>query len=205
MKVSRAANIQSKLAPSVRRYDDFGPAEWFCGVDVAYADSTAFAAAAVTDREGRLVESRSAKVAVRHPYIPGYFMLREAPAARRVLARLRHDYDVLLVDGHGVLHPRRCGLASYLGVTLDKPTIGVAKSLLCGIVTKDNVVEHEGEALGFALRGDGKPVYVSVGHRISLETAVKLVRMLGKVSTIPEPLRFADLISKEKRAEKLRL
>jgi deoxyribonuclease V len=118
-------------------------------------------------------------------------MLREAPPIFHTLKLLKNNYDLLLVDGHGLLHPRKCGLACYIGVTLDKPTIGIAKSLLCGTVRPDGFIELDGEILGYAI---SKKLYVSVGHRITLKTAIALVKELGT-----GPLRLADINSKEKR------
>jgi deoxyribonuclease V len=124
-------------------------------------------------------------------------MLREAEPAMHTLAMLKGEYDLLLVDGHGRLHPRKCGLACYLGVTLDKPAIGVAKSRLCGTMRSDGFVEMGGEVLGYVI---SKKMYVSVGHRISLETAITIVQELGI-----EPLRLADIKSKmQKRRKGLR-
>jgi deoxyribonuclease V len=100
----------------------------------------------------------------------------------------------LLVDGHGQLHPRRCGLACFVGVTLDTPAIGVAKSLLCGRV-KGEDIELGGQMLG---RLVNERLYVSVGHRISLGTAADIVkRLVAEKSRIPEPLRLADEMSKK--------
>jgi len=105
------------------------------------------------------------------------------------------------VDGHGILHPRRCGLACYVGIDANIPTIGVAKSLLCGGVQSDNFVTHKDEILGYALKSNEnskKVVYVSVGHKISLPTSIELVKSITKINQyIPEPLRVADKLSKE--------
>ena len=97
----------------------------------------------------------------------------------------------MLVDGHGLLHPRKCGLACYIGVTIDKPTIGIAKSLLCGTIRPDGFIELDGEILGYAIN---KKLYISVGHRITLKTAISLVKENGI-----EPLRLADINSKKKK------
>ena len=200
------AELQRKLAPKVCRYDDFQSAEIFCGVDASYIDNTAFCAAVVMNLKLELLELRKHKVEVRYPYVPGYFMLREAPVVKRILSRVKTKFDVLLIDGHGILHPRRCGLASYLGITLGKPSIGIAKSLLCGKVKEDNFIEHEGEILGYALKQSAsRYTYVSTGHRIGLDTAVKFVKMLTKAGhTLPEPIHLADLSSKQKKREELR-
>jgi deoxyribonuclease V len=139
----------------------------------------------------RLVESVDAQTIVKYPYVPGLLMLREAEPIFYTLKLLKNSYDLLLVDGHGLLHPRKCGLACYIGVTIDKPTIGVAKSRLCGTIWPDGFIDLDGEILGYAI---SKKLYISVGHRITLKTAITLVKELGV-----EPLRLADINSKKKK------
>jgi deoxyribonuclease V len=145
------------------------------------------------DRQS-VIESVDAETAVTHPYVPGLLMLREAGPILHTLRMLKGGYDLLMVDGHGLLHPRRCGLACYVGVTLNKPTIGVAKSRLCGTVRPDGFVELGGEILGYAI---SKKLYVSVGHRTSLKTAIAIVKEFGT-----EPLRLADINSKAQKRRK---
>lgn len=188
------ARQQAKLAKKVVAHDDFVDADLVCGVDVSYRQGVAYCCAVVVDGKFNMVERASTKSIIKQPYIPGLFVLREAGPALRTIKKLKR-YDVLMVDGHGMLHPRRCGLACYLGLALDRPAIGVAKSLLCGTVKDDNV-EIDGEVLGRVIEGR-KKLYVSVGHRISLESAVALTRsMTGKREWLPEPLRLADSYSR---------
>jgi deoxyribonuclease V len=139
----------------------------------------------------KLIESVNLQTIVKYPYVPGLLMLREAEPIFYTLKMLKNTYDLLLIDGHGLLHPRKCGLACYIGVTLDKPTIGIAKSRLCGRVLPDGFVELDGEILGYAL---SKKLYISVGHRVTLKTAIALVKELGV-----EPLRLADINSKKNK------
>ena len=177
--------------------DDFGDILRICGVDVAYSGSNnaAYCSAVIMDRNMQyLVESIDVQTVVKHPYVPGLLMLREAEPIFYTLRLLKNSYDLLLVDGHGLLHPRKCGLACFVGVTLNKPTIGVAKSLLCGAVRPDGFVELDGELLGYAI---SKKIYISVGHRITLKTAVDLVKEIGI-----EPLRLADINSKRNRKQR---
>ncbi|MDQ3719026.1 MAG: endonuclease V, partial [Thermoproteota archaeon] len=145
-----------------------------------------------------LIESVNTKSIVKHPYIPGLFILRESEPILTTLKLLKNHYDLLLIDGHGILHPRKCGLASYIGVLIDKPTIGVAKSILCGSVMEDQFVRYDGTVLGFTIKKEGKKqIYVSVGHKISLTTAIHIIkRLIKKEEWVPEPLRIADLNSK---------
>jgi deoxyribonuclease V len=129
-------------------------------------------------------------------------MIREARPVLTTLKAMKKEMDLLLIDGHGVLHPRRCGLACYIGIALNKPTIGVGKRLLCGSVRNDNFIDDNGEIIGFRVNNTGndkRSVYVSVGNLISLVTSVRLVQDLTKERQwIPEPLRLADINSKNK-------
>jgi deoxyribonuclease V len=114
------------------------------------------------------------------------------------LISLKNRFDLLLIDGHGVLHPRRCGVASYVGVIIDRPTIGVAKSLLCGIVKENNFIDVDGVISGFKLvKEKKKPIYISVGHKMNLIDAIRIVKQLVKPKErIPEPLRLMNINSK---------
>lgn len=172
--------------------------EYICGVDVSYRHNIACAAAVILNYNLELIESVSTRSQVRFPYIPGLFMLREAVPILKTIRALKHPFDVLLVDGHGVLHPRRCGLASYVGYVSGIPTIGVAKKLIVGVIIDNGFVEYEGDILGCKVHMEsGKDIFVSVGHSISLHSAVGLVTKLTKINEwIPEPLRLADINSK---------
>ncbi|MDQ3948191.1 MAG: endonuclease V [Thermoproteota archaeon] len=196
-----AIRLQKNIAKKVvAAKDDFGRISSICGVDIAYGSGSnsngAYCSAVIMDRNmQKLVESVDVQTIVKYPYVPGLLMLREAEPIFYTLKLLKNTYDLLLIDGHGLLHPRKCGLACYIGVTLDKPTIGVAKSRLCGMVRPDGFVELGGEILGYAI---SKKLYISVGHRVTLKTAIALVRELGI-----EPLRLADInsrINKKKSA-----
>lgn len=125
-------------------------------------------------------------------------MLREGPLAIKTISKLNTNFDAIMIDGHGLLHPRRCGLACFVGLSLDRPAVGVAKSLLCGRERADHFVEYKGEVRGYALEAQGKKLFVSVGHKMSLSTAVLLVEKFIKPGQrSPEPLRVADERSKQ--------
>ena len=176
--------------------------KYACGVDVSYKNNIAYCSASVIDKDSLdAVEGANTITVVDEPYIPGLFILREYKPIISALQLVKKEFQILLVDGHGVLHPRRCGLASYTGVMINKPTIGVAKSLLCGFVKKDKSIEFGGDVLGFQIRScNKKHIYVSIGHKISLGTAVKIVKELTRIGQwIPEPLRIADISSKRLR------
>jgi deoxyribonuclease V len=192
LKYDDAIKLQKEISKKVVATDDLGVIKRICGVDVAYAGDTAYCSAVVMEGQS-VVESVDEEETVTHPYVPGLLMLREAGPILHALSMLKDGYDLLLVDGHGLLHPRRCGLACYVGVTLDKPTIGVAKSRLCGTVRLDGFVEVDGEVLGYAV---SKKLYVSVGHKISLKTAISIVK------EGVEPLGQADINSRAQKRRK---
>jgi len=191
------------------------PVRLVAGVDVAYIAEDSVCAVTVLDYETmNLVEKSTSRQKTRFPYIPGFLSFREVPPAVSAIRKLTLRPDVFLVDGHGYAHPRRLGFASHLGLVLDAPTIGVAKSLLCGEVRnrvddKWKPVVHEGEIVGRAVfkSSHAKPIYVSVGHKVSLETAVGIVLHCSKEQRIPEPLRQAHsaaIKEREYRRQKVR-
>ncbi len=211
-----AAALQAHWRARIRSRDTRGPIRRVCGVDVAYDPlrNLACAAAAVVELPGLVeVESSTAAVPVRFPYIPGLLGFREAPAVLEALKRLDSRPDLLLVDGHGLAHPRRCGIASMLGLALGMRTIGCAKSVLVGAYEepgqrpgewtelRDTSKNGNGEVLGVALRTRSgvRPVFVSVGHRVSLEFAVRMVMALTDGFRLPRPLRLADRLAGEEK------
>ena len=173
------------------------------GADCAFSPdkATAFAAAVVYDRvERRVVEVAHAAEPVGAPYVPGFLSFREGPAVLAALGRLTHAYGVVCFDGQGYAHPRRCGLATHLAVTLGVPGIGVAKSRYIGTFAEPAaaagsvapLMDH-GEQIGVVLRTRTgvHPLFVSVGHRVDLTSAVALVLDCCRVR-VPEPTRQAD-------------
>jgi len=125
-----------------------------------------------------VIRIRTVKEPTRFPYIPGLLAFREGPAVLRAIRELKASSYVCLVDAHGLAHPRRFGLACFVGVALDRPTIGVAKSLLYGSVEGNQVLDEKDHPIAeiIALPGSGKKIYVSVGHKISLKDAVDIVK-----------------------------
>lgn len=139
---------------------------------------------------------------VTFPYVPGLLSFREAPALLRAFAQLRHDPDVIFIDGHGLSHPRAAGIACHIGICLNKPTIGFAKSLLVGTYRTPSLSRGatsplhnaHGRVIGTVVRTRDRvrPIFISVGHRIGLARAVQLTLACGKGYRIPEPTRQAD-------------
>jgi deoxyribonuclease V len=195
----RARVIRDGPAPCPRR---------IAGIDVHFAPAGGLAWAAVAVIDGgslELVESAVTAVPVSFPYVPGYLSFRETPAALAALRLLHHPPDLLMVDGQGLAHPRRMGLACHIGLLADLPTIGVAKSRLIGRHEEPPQERggtapllHRGETIGCVLRSRAgvRPLYVSIGHRIGLEAAVTLVLRTGAGRRLPEPTRLADLLSR---------
>lgn len=191
-----AASVQRDLSTGVKQIDDpdFEP-RFLCGMDVAYDGNNAFVAAAVWDASNsKIVETAAMVNRVTTGYVPGFLGFREGPSLVRIAEKLRVGPDVFLIDGQGVAHPRKFGLACHVGLALDKPTIGVAKSRLYGRTDRSKILDPEGGVIGRILTAGTRKFYVSVGHRISLETASDLVEK-SIVNGHPSPLRQAHLES----------
>jgi len=191
--LQRLAQLQEKNAGLVIREDLFDSAKRVAGVDVAYDGDDAYAACVVMDEDVRVAEVGYFRSKAAFPYIPSYLSFREAEPAIGA-AREVSDFDILLVNGHGVAHPRGCGLASQIGLILDATTIGVATSMLtkeAGSAGPAPYLMLEGRMVGARLGAPRKPIYVSVGHRVRLDTAVKIVGKLVLSAGLPEPLKAA--------------
>lgn len=203
--------LQQKLRERVVLEDRFGTIRFVAGADVAFDPATDLAFAGVIVYrfpELEEVERRMARRKLRFPYVPGLLSFREGPVLLAALARLRTEPDLILIDGHGRAHPRLFGIACHLGVLLDKPTIGCAKSLLVGEYEEPGAkagsstpLMFHGEKVGVVLRtrDNVKPIYVTAGHRVSLDSAVKLVRQCLDGFRIPKPTRGADHYVRELR------
>lgn len=174
-----------------------------CDVSFSRAANRVYAAVVVLSYpELREVEVGLAEDTAKFPYVPGFLIYREGPVLERAFAALTREPDVILFDGHGMAHPRRFGIASHFGVLLDRPTIGVGKSRFVGEFTEPGpepgdaspLIDH-GEVIGCVLRTKRRvrPVFVSIGHRINLETAVDLVQRCCRGYRLPEPTRLAHL------------
>ena len=175
------------------------------GVDAAFKGNIGLGAIVILSYpELKLLDKAVVEVPVRLPYIPGLLSFREIPILLNAFEKIHHEPDVIFVDGQGVLHPRRFGIACHLGLILNRPTIGCAKSLLCGSYLKPGpdkgdytFVEYKGNRLGVALRtrAHTKEIFVSVGHKITLEIAIRLTMCVSPKFRVPEPTRQADRIA----------
>jgi deoxyribonuclease V len=175
------------------------------GVDAAFSrdKETVFAAAVVYDRvEQRTLEIAHAIAPAKYPYIPGFLSFREGDAILAALAKLKQPFGVICFDGQGYAHPRRCGLASHMSITLDVPGVGVAKSRLLGTFREPDpaagaftrLMDHN-EQVGIVLRtkDNTRPLFVSIGHKVDLDSARKLVLACRTRYRVPEPTRQADI------------
>lgn len=203
-----AIELQKQLAYEVIREDELAaPIKTVAGIDLGYDaknDTSRAVVVVLKFPELELIEKSEAILPIQFPYVPGLLSFRETPVAIKALEKLQNAPDLILCDGQGLAHPRRFGIACHIGLLADVPTIGVAKSLLIGKF--ENLAEtrgslapliHKNEQIGVALRTKDKvqPLYVSVGHRISLETAVQYVLRCAPKYRLPETTRLADKLA----------
>ncbi len=202
---AQALDIQRRLAEQVSRSSEVTTPHFIAGVDISAGNAQGMATGAVVVLEYpelRLVETKVVQGRFNFPYVPGLLSFRESPLTLAACQKLTVTPDLVLVDGQGIAHPRRLGLASHLGLFLNTPTIGCAKSRLCGQHDEPGVepgsyaeVVDRGETIGVALRTrlGVKPVYVSIGHKVDLETAIHWVMNCCRGYRLPEPTRLAHL------------
>ena len=193
---------QIELSKKVELKDGFKDIETVAGIDVAYPknelDDVCGACFVMDYKTKEIIEEKTIFIKTHFPYISTYLSYRELPVVEKLVKSLKSKPTILMLDGNGVLHPYNFGLASHAGVTLDMPTIGVAKSLLYGNV-ENNVVNIDGKKRGYALifsKRASKPIYVSPGHKVSFETSKNVVKHLSQYR-IPEPLRQAHMLAKK--------
>jgi deoxyribonuclease V len=204
----QAREIQLHLADRVLQEGRLDSPRFIAGVDMSVdrIKGTASAAVVVVDFPAlRPVEVQTAQGDLEFPYVPGLLSFREIPLTIAACEKLQHVPDLFLVDGQGYAHPRRIGLASHLGLFLDMPTIGCAKSKLCGECeipgnergSISNIIDN-GEIIGAALRTQtGKsPLYVSIGHKIDLPASIQWILECCRDYRLPEPARLAHLASR---------
>jgi len=204
---TEAKQIQRRLVSEVKETSLNAEVDTVAGIDVSVRDDTAQAAVAVLETAGLTVVDRARyRCEVPFPYVPGLLSFRETPPVLPALEQLSVSPDVLMTDSHGRAHPRRFGFACHLGVLLDQPVVGVAKSILVGTPQGDLSPEKgdrvpladNGETIGAVLRTrtDVNPVYVSVGHRMTLDDAVALTLDCSPRYQIPEPTRQPHKLSR---------
>ena len=214
--IAQAKQIQQELASQVSCKSEVINPHFIAGVDISAPDSRGIARAAaviLNYPELELIEVKTAEDKLNLPYIPGLLSFRETPLVLAACQKLSAAPDLIIVDGQGIAHPRRFGLASHIGLLLDTPTLGCAKSRLCGTHAPVAVeagayaeLTDNGETIGVALRtkADVNPVYISIGHRIDLQTAIHWAMECCRGRRLPEPSRLAHLAASGKPVTTLR-
>jgi deoxyribonuclease V len=203
-----ALHIQNEMRGLVTLTDNFSPIKTIAGIDVGYDINNNISKCALVlmnINDLKVITSIVDFDSTPFPYIPGLLSFREAPVILKALAQLEEKPDILFIDGQGIAHPRRLGIASHIGVLTEMPTIGIAKSVLCGRYKepgpeKGNVepLLDKGEKIATAYRSrdNVKPVFISPGHKVSHESAVAIVAKCFTRYRLPEPTRLADKLSK---------
>ncbi|MCX7796363.1 MAG: deoxyribonuclease V [bacterium] len=205
--IEEAENLQRSLSEKIILSDRFSVLRFIGGVDTSFSkDGRVLSVIVVMELESLKLTTISYHIdEVKIPYIPGFLSFREGPSIIEAWEKLKVKPDILLVDGQGYAHPRHLGIASHIGIVLDIPTIGCAKSILIGKYEEPGPLKgdfkpilYKGEMIGVALRTKDniKPVFVSPGHRVSFESSVNIVLRSITNYRLPEPLRYAHRYSK---------
>jgi deoxyribonuclease V len=202
MKVADLRKEQLRLAKKVITKDEFDQLEYIGGCAQTYIEKKVISAVAVLEYKTlKVVEKKYACVAAPIQYIPGFLSYRESPAVVEAVSKLKQKPDVLLVPANGILHERKIGMASHLGILLDMPTIGLAKKLSLG-EEKEGEIIVDGEKRGvlFETKEHARPLYLSIGHRVSLKTAQEIAKKcMVEKHKMPEPLHEAHKYSNKIR------
>jgi deoxyribonuclease V len=209
--IKKARMIQDILKEKVRITPLKKKPKYIAGVDAAFLNNKVIGAACLYKFPDMLLIGEAYAVTeILFPYIPGFLSFREGQSIINALKGLRKKPDIILLDGQGIAHPKRLGIASHIGVLLNVPTIGCAKSRLVGTYKEPgfkkrnwSFLKHDGEIVGVVLRtrDNVKPLFVSPGHRIDIQGSIGIVLACSQKYRIPEPLRRADFISKKIKKE----
>jgi deoxyribonuclease V len=202
---AEAMAIQQRLRDKVSQESDFAQVRTVAGVDVSVKDDIAKAAVVVLDYPDLTpIDQSTAEQPVPFPYIPGLLAFREGPVVLRALEKLVTEPDLFIFDAQGLAHPRRMGLATHIGLIIDRPSIGCAKSRLCGTHHEPGpersaytYLRDGNEIIGAVVRSrsEVQPVYISIGHKIDLETAINYVLNCCRGYRLPETTRWAHRVA----------
>ena len=204
--IEQAKQIQGNLSSQISKRNEVCNHRFIAGADISVLDSSGVARAAVVVLEYPSLEVAEVQITegkLSFPYIPGFLSFRESPLLAATFEKISNSPGIILIDGQGIAHPRRLGIASHLGLILDIPTIGCAKSRLCGqhkplntakVGSYTKLVDKD-EVIGFALvtKANTTPIYVSIGHKIDLPTAKYWVLKCCAGYRLPEPCRLAHI------------
>jgi deoxyribonuclease V len=191
---------QKLVADLVVTEDNFGELRQIGGVDQSFMDDKIISGIVVLEYDSLEVVERVHSIQpVNYPYIPTFLSFREGPAIVSAFKKLKNIPDILLVDGVGINHPRRAGIATHIGVALDVPTIGITKKILCGEgkepaqAGKANPLIYEGKKVGWLLKSTNRSraIVVAPGHRVSLDSSLSIVKACLRGHKLPEPVRLA--------------
>ncbi len=192
--------IQKRVAEIAIAKDDFGELRLIAGVDQAFMKDRIISGIVVLDCNSlESVERVYSIQQVSFPYIPTFLSFREGPAIVSAYKKLKRKTDILLVDGAGINHPRRAGIATHIGVALNVPTIGITKRILCGSgdepsqVGEVNPLIYEDRKIGWLLKSNkrSRAIVVAPGHRVSLDSSLSIVKSCLRGHKLPEPIRLA--------------
>jgi len=215
MEIEKYLKIQEEMRKDLLIENRIDKIERIGGVDQAFPNRKNIISCIVVldEYEMSVIEKRFSIKEIDFPYIPGLLSFREGPSIIDVYKKLKNKPDLLLIDGHGIAHPRRMGIASYIGIKLDIPTIGVAKRRLIGMYKEP---KNEGEVtkliddnkvIGYVLKSKNKcnPIFISPGYKIDLETSLRIVRNCLRKHKLPEPIRLAHLFVNERKRENAKI
>ncbi len=203
---------QKLVADLVITEDDFGELRLIAGVDQAFLDDKIISGIVVLKFQTlEVVERAYSILPVSYPYVPTFLSFREGPAIVSTFKKLKNPPDILMVDGAGINHPRRAGIATHIGVALDVPTIGITKKILCGTgeqpkeVGEANPLVYEGKNVGWLLKSNkrSRAIVVAPGHRVSLESSLSIVKTCLRGYKLPEPAKLAHEYVNELKKELL--
>lgn len=197
-----AVSLQNKLRSKIKIKKWMGTLRLIAGVDAAFKRDKATGAVVVLDYpEFKIIEQVCKTTKIPYPYIPGLLTFREGPVLGKCFSALRHKPDIIIFDGQGIAHPRNMGIATHMGILLDKTTIGCAKTHLFGEYTEPQnqrgafsyLLDKQGKRIGAVLRTKNfvKPIFVSPGHKIDIDSSLRVILMCTKKYRIPEAIRLA--------------
>ncbi|MFH1399813.1 MAG: endonuclease V [Candidatus Woesearchaeota archaeon] len=204
MDIAKLTEEQVRLAKKVITKDDFSQLATIGGADIAYIQDQMVATVVVLDfKTLTLLEKKHIVTKPKIQYIPSFLSYREATPIIEAFTLLQTKPDILVVDSNGILHPRRIGCASHIGLLLDLPTIGVAKNQSCGVLKEDKIyLDDKPVAIRLHTKQHSNPLIISPGHRISLKTSTQIIQQcLIPGKKLPEPLRLAHKFSLQKKTE----
>lgn len=207
MNIEKLRKIQKQIAKKAILKDKFKKLKYVAGFDVSYKNNRAVAACITMDFNYNIIERCIIKTKSGFPYIPTFFSFKEGPLIIKIYKIIKTKPDILLIHSHGIAHPYFCGCATYVGVKLNKPSIGIASNTLCGKYKKPkklfgtNPIIYKKRKVGVALlsKKKCKPIFVSQGNKISLKTAVKITKHFITKYKLPLPIQLSHRLSRFQR------